>query len=139
MSDLKMTIEGDLVVDPVTGDLDFVLGDDHIAQEVIFRLKTQKGDWILSPNIGCDLETFIGKPNIDLVHAGIESTVYKSLSFDGLILAPEINAVAVNENEVLILVEFPSVEDSLKTIQVTAKLDLRKGLVYSRIASITEG
>jgi phage baseplate assembly protein W len=134
MVDIKMTNEGELEISD-TGDLKMVYGDEQIAQEVLFRLKTTLGDWTLSPHIGASLEKFIGQPNTPLTHALIENEVLKALVRDNLLLSPSINAVAIGEHEVFILIEFGSIEEDERIIQIQSGLDLRKGLVFARIAS----
>jgi phage baseplate assembly protein W len=134
MIDIEMTEDGDLVVGN-TGDLAIVYGDEEIAQEVLFRLKTTLGDWTLSPQIGADLERFIGEPNIPITHSLMENQIAKAIVRDNLIFAPSVRAVPIGENEVFILVEFGSLEDDERTIQVQAGLDLRKGLIFSRIGT----
>lgn len=136
MIDIKMTVDGDLVVNE-DGDLDLVYGDDQVAQEVLFRLKTTKGDWTLSPYCGASLEDFIGQPNTPLTHALIENQVIEAITRNNLVLIPNVRAVPVGENEVFILVEFGSIEDDDRIIQIQNSLDLRKGLVWSRIGTRT--
>lgn len=134
--DFKMTVDGELMIGP-DGDIALVWGDEQIIQEVIFRLKTTKGDWMLSPGVGCSLEEFIGQPNTVYTHTLIEERIRTALTNDGLLGMPEIYVVDMpdtdgNHNEVFILIEFSSLEKDYRQIQVTAGLDLRKGLVYSR-------
>lgn len=134
--DLKMTPDGQLVVGP-DGDLQLVWGDEQIIQEVLFRLKTTKGDWVLSPEVGCSLEDFIGQPNTSLTHAAIESRIRDSLTSDFLLALPEIHVVDLPTDDdqntrVYILIEFSSIEQDDRKIQITSELDLRKGLVYVR-------
>lgn len=131
MKDFKMTDSWDLVVGP-TGDLELVDGDEQIAQEILFRLKTQKGDYLLSPHIGASLEKYIGQPNEPATHFAIESDVFTALTFDGLIYLPQVDCFPVSDNEVMVLVEFESLNDDNVTVQVSAGLDLREGLVTSR-------
>jgi len=127
MIDIRFTEDGDLVVGE-TGDLDLVWGDEQIAQEVLFRLKTTLGDWTLSPNVGADLEKYIGEPNIPITHALIESQVIKAITRGNLLVFPSVRAVPIGENEVFILIEFGSIEEDERIIQVQSGLDLRKGL-----------
>lgn len=134
MIDLKMTNEGELILSQ-TGDLEVVYGDEQLAQEVLFRIKTTLGDWTLSPQIGASLEKFIGQPNTTLTHALIENEIVKAITRDNLLLFPSVSAVAIGENQVFILVEFGSIEDDDRIIQIQSGLDLRKGLVFARIAS----
>jgi len=134
MIDLQITDGGELVLGP-DGDLALVYGDDQIAQEVLFRLKTQIGDWTLSPQIGADLEDFIGQPNTGLVHAAMEQRIINALAFDSLVGYPEVTATSVSENKVMIIIEFPSVEERSKIVQITSQLDLREGLVFARVGT----
>lgn len=134
MVDLKMTEDGDLVLSD-SGDLAIVYGDEQLAQEILFRMKTQKGDWLLSPDIGVSLERFIGEPNTELTRSAIEMAVLNEITKDGLIISAQVDCVPLNENELLIVVEFPSQENDDRVIQISTGLDLRAGLVFSRINS----
>lgn len=134
--DIYMSDDGELLVGP-DGDLQLVHGDEQIAQEVIFRLRTVKGDWVLSPNIGCSLEEFIGKPNTPLTHTAIEERIREALTFDFLLAYPEITVVDTpdeegNNNEVFILIEFASLESDDRIVQVSGSLSLRTGQVFAR-------
>ena len=131
MVDLRLTDDGDLVIGP-NGDLELVWGDEQIAQEVIFRLKTTIGDWLLAPHVGADLESFIGEPNVPLVRAAIEKQIRDSLTQDNLLFLPEVSAISIGDNEIFILIEFGSLEDDERVIQVQSGLSLAKGLVFSR-------
>lgn len=132
MIDIKMDLETGEPVIGADGDFQLVKGDEQVIQEVIFRLKTTKGDWVLSPDTGCSLEQFIGKPNEPLTHTAIEAVITKELTRDLLLAFPEVSAVDVSENEVLILVEFSSLEQDDRLIQVQGVLDLKLGQVYAR-------
>jgi phage baseplate assembly protein W len=131
MIDLKMDEYGELVLDG-NGDLATVYGDEQLAQEILFRLKTTKGDWQLSPNIGCDLEKFIGQPNTNFTRTAIEQAIINGLTFDGLLTFPKVDCVALSKNEVMAVVEF--IGDDSRTIQVISFLDLVKGNVEARIS-----
>ena len=132
--DLKLTDDGDLVLDS-NGDLVTVSGDEELAQAVRFRLKTLKGDYTLAPSIGTSLEQFIGEENSPDTRSLIESTVSDSLTFDNLLINPSVRCIPLSENEIFILVEFPSTEDDDKKIQLSSSLDLKRGFVFDRIDS----
>lgn len=133
MIDVKMTDDGELVLSE-SGDLAIVYGDEQVAQEILFRLKTTKGDWILSPEIGASLERFVGEANTELTRAAIEKIVEDSITAGGLIVRANVDCVPLNENEVLILIEFTSLENDDRIVQIQSALDLRAGSVFSRIA-----
>ena len=134
MIDLKMTDGGELIL-AEDGDLEITYGDEQVAQEILFRLKTTAGDWSLSPTIGASLERFIGEPNIPIMHKMIESEVLKSLTKGNLLFAPTVKAVPIGENNIFILVEFGSIEDDNRVIQVQSGLDLKNGLVFAKTSS----
>lgn len=129
--DLKITNDGDLVVG-ANGDLEVVWGDEQIAQEVLFRLKTTIGDWTLSPGIGASLERFIGQPNTPITHSLMEVKIGEALTKGNLLVNPSVRAAALSENEVFILIEFRSLEDDNRVVQLQSVLDTRKGSVFSR-------
>lgn len=131
MVDLKVTDGGDLVVDE-SGDLSLVSGDEYVIQAILFRLKTVRGDFVLFPPFGTDLEAFIGLPNDEITRARIQMEVEHSLSRDLIAGAADVRVAAVNRNEVLVVIEMPSVEDPGRNVQVTVGLDLREGLVFAR-------
>ena len=130
--DLAMTTDGELIIGD-DGDLATSYGDEQLSSEVLFRLKTQKGDWTLSPNTGCSLERFIGQPNTPLVRGLIESVVQAELTKDGLLIDPRITCMKHGDTEVILVIEFPSIEDSRRIVQVASTLDLRLGQVSTRI------
>lgn len=132
MKDFKLTNEGEFVIGP-DGDLATVEGDEALAQAVVFRLKTTKGDWTLDPSCGADLEQFIGAPNTRVTRDVIEQAVASELLRGGLVPAPTVSCVQLSEEEVFILVEFPSIEESGRTVRVSSSLDLRTGKVFSRV------
>lgn len=136
MIDLKITNDGELVVE--NGDFVLVKGDEALAQQALFRMKTTKGDWLLSPNVGCSLEDFIGAPNEQVTWLAIETRVAIELTKDLDLPQPTISCVPLTDNEVFILVEFPSIEEEKRTIQIQAQLDLRKGLVFARSLIVAE-
>lgn len=130
-SDFKLDVNGELVLGP-NGDLEIVYGDEYVAQEILFRLKTNLGDCTVDPNKGCSLESFIGQPNTESLRSTIEMVIENQLVIDGLSFSPSVDVVSINDNELFILIETPSVEEGDRVIQVQAGLDLRIGLVYSR-------
>jgi len=136
MKDLKMTADGEFVIG-ANGDFETVEGDEAIAQQIVFILKTQKGDWTLVPRVGADLERFIGKPNSRETRDMIEAVISTELINSQLIYNPTVTCIQLSAEEVFITVEFPSVEDRGREVIVTAELDLKTGNVSAR--SITNG
>lgn len=131
MNDIQVTTDGELVF-AANGDFATVQGDAHIIQQIIYRLKTQKGDCIVEPSVGCNLEEFIGKPNILLTHTAIEQQILTELTRDFLLAFPVIDVVEQDENSVFILIRFPSIEGGVRELQVQGSLDLVTGKVFAR-------
>lgn len=131
MKDIKMTPEGELVIGP-DGDFATVEGDEAIAQQLIFILKTQKGDWTLAPKIGADLERFLGQPNTRETRDQIEAAVVSAIIQSGVIYNPTVRCIQISEEEVFITVEFPSIEGNNREIIVASSLDLKTGEVFTR-------
>lgn len=91
-------------------------------------MKTVRGDWILEPDCGCDMETLIGLANTPKTGAQAESLVGRGLTHDGF-LNGEIEilrAVPVNRNEIVMVVSV-RYGDVLFTNTVT--IDLREGII----------
>jgi hypothetical protein len=132
ITDFKLTDDGQFVIG-ANGDLELVTGDLAIAQQIIFRLKTTKKDWTLSPDIGANLDQFIGQPNSRETRDLIEAAIFTELTKDNLVIDPKVVAIALGENEVFIMIDFNSVEEKGKQIQITSNLDLRIGLVSARL------
>jgi len=134
MLDIKITADGELEVG-TNGDFAVVSNDEAIAQRIMFLLKTTKGDCLVTPSVGCDLERFIGSPNTSETHSLIESRVTFEIQQNNILLWPTVDCIKSAENEVLILIEFDSTEDNAKVIQVVGQLDLRTGSVFARVDS----
>jgi len=132
MRDLKLTDDGDLVISSA-GDLETVTGDKQLVQAIIFRLKTMKGDYTLTPTLGTSLEEFIGRQNNSATRLLIEESIKRTLTQDFSIVAITVKCVPLDGDEVFVLIEIPSVEDIDKVIQVSSTLDLKRGEVFPRI------
>jgi len=132
MKDFKITDDGMFVIAASSGDLEMVEGDAALAQQIIFRLKTFKGDWTLSPDCGASLEQFIGQPNTRSTRNLIEQAIKSELARGGLVISPTVTCIQLSEEEVYILVEFASIETSGKKLQIDSQLDLRTGKVFAR-------
>lgn len=120
---------GDLLVGP-DGDILQVKGQKQIAQEILFRLKTSKGDYTISPEVGANLESFIGSPNTQAVRDEIVKVVEEELQRDNFIPLRKVRALKTDTNSVLVVVEY--LDSKLNRIQWTATLNLNDGSIRSR-------
>lgn len=126
--DLDFTPEGDLSLG-FNGDLLVARDAEVVQQEVLFRLKTVKGDWILEPRCGADLELRIGDPNNQTTALRIRDQVEEALTHDGYLRGEllDILVVPLNPQELAIYVLL-DLEGDEATI-VSATLDLKQGLL----------
>ncbi|WP_067923524.1 hypothetical protein [Alicyclobacillus shizuokensis] len=76
-------IEGDLQVDPVTGDLALTEQWECPRQDMTNRIRTQTGDWSTHPDIGGDLELLEGEPNTRATADQGAAQILRTLTFDG--------------------------------------------------------
>lgn len=58
---LKLTNNGDVIVDPETNDFVYIDGLEEKAQSLRIRLSTQRGEWAFDTIFGLDYEKVIGK------------------------------------------------------------------------------
>ena len=127
-----MTLDGDIEIDPDTGDFRVAEDDDYLTQNIVFRLKTYQGDWTLEPDCGASLEDMVGEENSERVGDEIKTRVVEALTHDGFIaisdLTVETAPLTANTIAVLVQVSRPGTGIS----SVMASLDLRKGLVFAR-------
>jgi phage baseplate assembly protein W len=125
--DLFADGDGDIAIS-AGGDLKVVRESEVVAQEVIFRLKTVRGDWQLKPDCGADLELLIGQPNSPQTGARMEAQIARALTHDGFLGGElkTIRAVPVNRDQILGLVQ---IELGDQIINQTVELDLREGLL----------
>lgn len=129
--DLRMTVDGELVIGP-NGDYDTVTGDEELAQRALFVLKTTAGDWLLEPGLGASLERFIGASLTKETLYLMEETVTTSLIETAGIPDPVVMCLDTGDDTVMVLVEFSSVEEDDRRVQLRAALDMRKGKVLAR-------
>jgi hypothetical protein len=62
ITDLGITLDGDLLLNE-RGDLAIVGGDQWIIRELVKIIKTNNPEWGNHPDIGADLDDFIGRSN----------------------------------------------------------------------------
>lgn len=127
LMDLSTDDFGDLQIG-YNGDLLVVRNEDVVSQEIKWRLKTVRGDWILEPECGADLETLVGLPNSPQTGATMESLISRALTHDGF-LGGEIEilrAVPTNRNEIAGII---SVRYGDILFTETVVLDLKEGVL----------
>lgn len=131
MIDIKISTAGDIQIGP-DGDFLFVRGDEFYNQTIMFRLKTTKGDWVLAPQIGADLEQYIGTRSNELNLDAIQKTV--EIEIGKIPTMPEftVNVAPKETNSVWVLVEYASTETPERQVSLIFELDLKTGEVNAR-------
>jgi hypothetical protein len=129
--DIKLTEDGDLELG-YDGDLAVVVDDDVLVQNIIFRLKTYKGDYVLEPDCGASLEELIGEPNTTVLGTKAEQMVTEALTHDGFLDTSQfrVSAVPLSQTKLGLILD---VQGQRGTFTVGAELDLLAGRI--RIAS----
>lgn len=125
--DLSTDDGGDIQVG-YNGDLLVVRNEDVVSQELKWRLKTVRGDWILEPDCGADLETLIGLANSPKTGALMESLISRAITHDGFLNGEVevLRAVPVNRNEIVGILSI-RYGDLLFTETIT--VDLKEGVI----------
>lgn len=91
-TDCYFTSEGDFVESPL-GDLLSTEGFQYREkiQQVLKRLMSTKGDWVLHPDIGVNLGDFVGLPNTREVGAQIQERIFSELIKNSLFMSRELD------------------------------------------------
>ena len=105
--DIRVDNDGDLQVD---SNGDFKLADSRrtTAQDVMFRIRTQIGDYKPHPGLGANLATMYGKENNRYNGSMIEELVKRSLTIDSRFTPGEfkVDVVPVSKTTVSVFVVF---------------------------------
>ena len=85
-TDFSWTSRGDLAIGH-NGDLADTYGDPlrSLYQEIRTRTMSALGDWKLYPNLGANLENYVGEPNDKRTAEAIKLRIIASLAKDGLV------------------------------------------------------
>lgn len=104
--DFLWSADGDLVLDT---DGDMAGTENYLyratVQRIITRLTSARGEWILQPTIGGDLQIFYGKPNTRVIGQQLKDRVINTLAEDGLLSRNQyrVDIVPIGEHEILVL------------------------------------
>jgi len=78
LTDIGMTLDGDLAIDS-GGDLSLVSGIEFLRREINKIVKTNNPEWTLHPNVGADVNRYIGRSNTREVGREIEQSVREAI------------------------------------------------------------
>jgi hypothetical protein len=125
--DLYGSDDGDISIGH-NGDLLVARDEDVARQEAVFRLKTQKGDWVLESRCGASLEELVGLPNTEETGIDLEERIVEALTHDALFTGNlgDLIVAPVNRTQILALVPI-NYGDEEFAVNVT--LDLKEGVL----------
>lgn len=108
------------------GDIGICRDEDVVAQEILWRFKTVRGDWQLEPECGADLELYIGKQVTPALASELEANVTRALIHDGYLLSElkQVKMVPLSDSEFLCLI---AVETGDTEFVLSFPLVLREG------------
>lgn len=127
IKDIALNADNDIEIG-YNGDLKVCRDMDVLVQDVLFRLKTVQGDWVLEPECGADLETMLGQPNTRVTGTVIERMVWRALTHDGVLdgIVRDVRVVPINTEQVEILITLGVDEERVTVMQA---VDLTAGLI----------
>jgi hypothetical protein len=110
------------------GDLLVARDMDVVIQEVLWRLKTVQGDWVLMPDCGANLELLIGEPNTPATAARLEAQIYQALTHDGFLTheLEDLRVVPLNRDQLAAFLTLRYGDDPF-TLPIV--LDLKEGVL----------
>ena len=124
--DIYLDDNGDIAVGS-NGDIKIARDGDVVAQEIRFRLKTTRGDYLLVPECGCDLELLIGAANAPRTGALMEAYISQGLTHDNWLQGElkQVRAVPISPEQLaaFIIIEYGDV-----SFQQSVTLDLKEGI-----------
>lgn len=133
MKDLYLTEDGDILLDPNTGDIMLAEGNLSLEQRILFHLKTTIGDYTLVPKLGASLEQFIGRENTEAtgneVKLAVEAALQRDASLSAYLFTVEVAPISAKEIEIAVFVQS---EIGYEPLVIVSGLSLNEGFVYPR-------
>lgn len=110
------------------GDLLVARDDDVLVAEALWRAKTCKGDWVLVPECGADLELLIGEPNTRDTGAQLEAQLSEALTNDGFFTGRlnGVRATPLNKDTIVASIDIDGIEANFS---VQVPLNLQEGVL----------
>tara|TARA_Y100000310_G_scaffold336411_1_gene420869 strand:+ start:1004 stop:1504 length:501 start_codon:yes stop_codon:yes gene_type:complete len=127
MTDIGMSWEGDLLFDD-SGDPVIVFGDDWVLREINKRVRTTNPDWSSHPNVGADIEEFVGRPNTQSIGKQIEFSIVKALTVDSFLQPAKIKVETVPTTLTSIAVLINVVLASQERLVTQVIFDVKNGI-----------
>ena len=129
--DILMSPSGDLTV-AQNGDFQMAAPSGVVAQDIMFRARTDWDDFDPHPKLGADLQSLIGEPNTRESATQAENKLLESLTKDGRMdtLDLKIKAVPISL-ERIVMYTFVNASNFDTNVFTAAVLDYESGIINS--------
>ena len=128
-TDIKVADDWDLEVGP-NGDLQIANASRTAVQDVMFRMRSQRGELKTQPDFGASLEAFIGQANTRELGRRMQSEIFRALTRDNR-FAPatvRVEVAPIAHDEVVALIGLLDLVEGLSgSLIVSFRADLSDG------------
>lgn len=105
--DLYFTESGDFALDAKREDLLDTSNSNYRAfiQEILTRALSNKGEWRMQPDIGANINDYLGQPNNAVLGQRVYNSLYNALTQNGFLKSSElkIDVFPISKNDIGIL------------------------------------
>ena len=105
--DLYFTSEGDFFLDSERGDIEDTKLHLYrgFLQRLITRIGSSRGDWIMQPTVGADINNFAGKPNTRAVAQILKDRIIAEIVTEALVRPADVvvDVLPVSNNQIAIV------------------------------------
>lgn len=128
MFDFCISEYGELVYNGLSNDIKLSKLDDLIKQKAICRIKSVTKDWFNAPEIGADIEKFLGSPNNEATAEKIVESITYALTFDELIKRKDlffIPKIDINKISIIVFIKRVTIDNP---IIINVEIDIISGV-----------
>jgi len=127
--DIETSPSGDFVLSS-SKDLKMAAPSGCLKQDIMFRARTDLNDFVPHPDIGADLQRFIGEINNRETAVGAENRLFDSLTKDGRMLRSDlrVKAVPISADRIAIYT-FVNASNFDTNVFTAAVLDYENGIL----------
>lgn len=127
--DIETSPSGDFVLSSSL-DLKLSAASGCLKQDIMFRARTDLNDFVPHPNIGADLQRFIGEPNTKDNAIAAEDRLFDSLTVDGRISSSDLRVKAVPISlDTIAIYTFVNASNYDVNVFTAAVLDYKGGIM----------
>ena len=113
-------------------DIELVRGADYTYQNVVDRLISNIGDYLLLPAVGANISSYTGQSTTESLAARIERAIMRSLTRDKFMRVGDISIVSLVENSKIYLkIEIGTGDFIRDKIVINSIFNTSSGLFYA--------